>query len=132
MNHPLRLGMMLLCVLSASAAAAWIAGGSWGHGTPDHYPVTVRLWLEDSFVGGIQPAVGVPEASVLELLAAGNDLIFVDADAPRCAIWSVAWVTPAQGTPPDARVYNATISCSEDTQNTTSYTVRDILERVGP
>lgn len=143
MNRVLRAGCILLGLLVIAGAAAWsLTGGGTYVGSPDYYPVTVRLWLADSFVGGIAPAVPAPTsaASVLEMLAAGNDLIFVDGDAPRCPVWSVAWVSPRPGTPPDAQVYNATIRCAQPEgaapaptgRPDDGITLRELLEQVGP
>lgn len=141
MNRVLRAGLMIPVLLFVVAGAAWMAGGGGGYGgTPEYYPVTVRLWLDDSFVGGISPALtSLPgEAGVLDLLAAGNDLIFVDDDAPRCPVWSVAWVSPVPGTPPNAQVYNATIRCAEydvkplPAAEPWQNSFQDLVERVGP
>lgn len=115
MNRVLRIGIMILGVLALAGATSWsLTGGGAYTGSPDHYQVTVRMWLNDLFVGGIQPTAGwsAMEASVLGMLAAGNDLIFVDPDAPRCPVWSVAWVGSAPDTAPGSQVYNAMIQCS--------------------
>lgn len=116
MNRVLRLGLMMPIMLLMTGAAAWVATGGGGYGgTPDYYPVTVRMWLNDSFVGGIEPAVPsiTEETTVLSMLAAGNDLIRVGADAPRCPVMTVAWVSPDPGTPAGAQVYSATIRCAQ-------------------
>ena len=140
MNRVLRAGLLALGMMGVIGAAAWVGTGGGGlGGSADYYPVTVRMWLNDSFIGGIAPAVQAPtpEASVLEMLAAGNDLIFVDGDAPRCPIWSVAWVSPDPGTPAGAQVYNATIECAQPGASSfppvrDDMTLGDLLERVGP
>ena len=142
MNRVLRTGVMMLGVLALAGAASWLltGGGAYHAGSPDHYPVTVRMWLNDSFVGGIRPAAGWPgmEASVLEMLAAGNDLIHVGPDSPRCPVWSVAWVSPAPGTPPGSQVYDATIQCARPGASGLAQagppdaTLRELLETVGP
>lgn len=142
MNRVLRAGLFVLGMLVAVGAAAWVWSGGGGlGGSPDYYPVTVRMWLNDSFIGGIAPAIQAPtpEASVLEMLAAGNDLIYVDVDAPRCPVWSVAWVSPEPGTPDGAQVYKAAIECARSDapgQNPAGrpgeFTLGELLERVGP
>ena len=139
MNRVLRAGLMIPAIMFVVMGAAWVAGGGGGYGgTPEYYPVTVRLWLNDSFVGGISPAITIlpDEVGVLDLLAAGNDLILVDDDAPRCPVWSVAWVSPAPGTPTNAQVYNATIRCAKPDQPQNPLdkplTVEELLNRVGP
>ena len=128
MNRVLRGGAILFAMLVITAAGALAVGGLPAeHAT--HYPVTVRMWLDDAFIGGVMPvAPGVTgEATVLELLAAGNDLVYVGDDAPRCPVWTTVMVSPAPGTPPSARTYNATIHCA-----THAYTLQDMLERAGP
>lgn len=111
----LRAALFMPLVLFGMMAAAWLGGGGGGYGgSPEYYPVTVRMWLNDSFVGGIEPAIttGIQETAVLEMLAAGNDLIYVGPEAPRCPVMTVAWVSPERGTPMDAQVYSATIRCA--------------------
>lgn len=129
MNRVLRAGLFVPVVLFAVAAAAWLGSGGGGYGgSPEYYPVTVLMWLNDSFVGGVSPAAahGTTEAAVLGMLAAGNDLIYVEPGAPRCPVMTVAWVNPDPGTPGNAQVYSATIRCAQsgnatygqgDTQN---------------
>ena len=94
------------------------------------------MWLDDAFVGGIEPAApGVTgQTAVLEMLAAGNDLVYVDDMAPRCPVWTVAWVSPAPGTPPGAQVYNATIRCATPDAHhmPDAPTLGDLLESIGP
>lgn len=139
MNRVTRAGLMVLGVMCVTGMAAWLLGGSGKYdgygGSGEYYPVTVRMWLDDAFIGGIQP-VGITtphEGIILEMLAAGNDLIYVDEQSPRCAVWSVAWVRPAPNTQPDARVYNATIRCSgPDVSPPTPLTVESLLREVGP
>lgn len=137
MNRTLRAGLLVLGMMVLTGAAAWMGGGGGGYGgSPEYYPVTVRMWLEDAFVGGIEPAApGVtPEAAVLEMLAAGNDLIYVGDADPRCPVWTVAWVSPAPGTPPGAQIYNATIRCAAPDARPVqdAPTLKNLLERAGP
>lgn len=139
MNRVLRAGLLVPAILFVVAGAAWVGSGGGGlGGSSDYYPVTVRMWLNDSFVGGIAPTVlPLPaDIGVLEHLAAGNDLIFVEDDAPRCPVWTVAWVNPAAGTPPNAQVYNATIRCAQPDASLPDAgqpeTLMELLERVGP
>ena len=142
MNRVLRAGLLVPTMLVVVGVAAWVWSGGGGlGGSPDYHPVTVRMWLNDSFIGGIEPAVPAPtpEASVLEMLAAGNDLIYVDDDAPRCPVWSVAWVSPEPGTPAGAQVYNATIECARSDAASPGHvnqlegvSLQELLERVGP
>ena len=137
MNRVLRAGLLVPGVIVLACMAAWVGGGGGGYGgSTEYYPVTVRMWLDDAFVGGIGPAApGVtPEAAVLEILAAGNDMVYVDDEAPRCPVWTVAWVSPAPGTPPGAQVYNATIRCMTPDAPPVpdAPTLWDLLERAGP
>ena len=105
MNRVLRAGLFIPVVLFLVAAGAWMGSGGGGYGgSPEYYPVTVRMWLNDSFVGGVSPAVpaGTTGVAVLGMLAAGNDLIYVEPGAPRCPVMAVAWVNPDPGTPGNA------------------------------
>ena len=119
---------------------AWV-GYDHTRQSSDYYPVTVRVWLNDSFIGGVEPAMsGTAPETVLLMLAAGNDLIYVPDDAPRCPVLSRAWVSPAPGTPPDAQIYNATIQCEQPSSNLTNLmmptysapTYEELLTQVGP
>ena len=136
MNRTLRAGLLMLGAMVLTGAAAWVGGGGGYGGSPDYYPVTVRMWLDDAFVGGIEPAApgATRQAAVLEMLAAGNDLVYVDDAAPRCPVWTVAWVSPMPGTPSGAQVYNATIRCAAPDARPIpdAPTLGDLLERVGP
>ena len=116
MNRVLRAGLLIPVILFGLMGAAWLGSGGGGYGgSPEYYPVTIRMWLNDSFVGGISPAVthGTTEATILGMLAAGNDLIHVGPDAPRCPVMTMAWVNPEPGTPRNAQVYSATIRCAQ-------------------
>ena len=137
MNRVLRAGLLALGLMLFVGVAAWVGGGGGGYGgSPEYYPVTVRMWLDDAFVGGTGPAPpGItPGAAVLEMLAAGNDLVYVDDEAPRCPVWTVAWVSPAPGTPLGAQVYKAAMRCAAPDASPVpdAPTLGDLLERAGP
>lgn len=127
MNRVLRAGLLIPVVLFGLMAAAWFGSGGGGYGgSSEYYPMTVRMWMDDSFVGGIAPAIttGITDTAVLEMLAAGNDLVYVEPDAPRCPVMTVAWVRPDPGTPANAQVYSATIRCAQP--DNTRYEFDDI------
>lgn len=136
MNRMIRAGLLIPVILFLVAAAAWIGSGGGGYGgSAEYYPVTVRLWLNDSFIGGIAPAMtsGPSDVIILDMLAAGNDLIYVTPDAPRCPVMSIAWVNPIHNTTPNAQVYHATIRCAQpDYVYHPSMTIHDILREWGP
>lgn len=136
MNRVLRAGLYIMGIAVMCGVSAYIIGGGGYGGTSEYYPVTVRVWLNDSFIGGVQPAVsGTTPNAILGMLAAGNDLIYVTDDAPRCPVLSVAWVSPVPGTPANAQIYNATIQCAQSPSNTTQLdvmTYEELLAKVGP
>ena len=124
-NRILRFGLLFVGCCFVIILAGYTNSGQ----NTESYPITVRVWLNDSFVGGVGPAIhGTTPDAILYSLAAGNDLVYVTPDAPRCPVLSTAWVTPVPGTTPNAQIYNATIQCDDTPRNT----IQTLLVQVGP